>query len=193
MIPNVAWFVGFDGKLPSRGDFVSHGLPRSFLTPWRAWLEEALGQSQRALGDAWLPAWLVAPIWHFAFAGGVAGPDAVLGLMLPSVDRVGRYFPLTVAAVFSGRSTAPDGAACADWLRDAEAAALDALINDGEPDALGAALASLTLPPATIGDAAAACWWTEGNPTLAPTRLTLGALPQAQAFAEMVGGHGSAR
>lgn len=193
MIPNVAWLVGFDGKLPSRGDFVSHGLPRSFLTPWRAWLEEALGESQRALGDAWLPAWLVAPIWHFAFAGGVAGPDAVLGLMLPSVDRVGRYFPLTVAAVFSGRSTAPDGAACADWLRDAEAAALDALMNDGEPDALGAALESIALPPGTTGSPAIASWWTAGNANMSEGRMTVAGLPPAQSFASLIAGESGER
>lgn len=37
-----------------------------------------------------------APIWRFSAAAGLAGPDAVLGVMMPSVDRVGRQFPLTL-------------------------------------------------------------------------------------------------
>ena len=41
---------------------------------------------------------MMAPIWRFALAPGVAGPLPMLGVMMPSVDRVGRQFPLTLAA-----------------------------------------------------------------------------------------------
>ena len=43
----------------------------------------------------------------------MCGAQAVLGLMLPSVDRAGRYFPLTFAAL--SRMALPDGSGEA-WL-----------------------------------------------------------------------------
>jgi type VI secretion system protein ImpM len=88
---------GFFGKLPSRGDFVRTGLPRSFTDPWDAWLRDVLPASRAVLGDEWVPAWLEAPVWRFALAPDVCGPEQVLGLWMPSVDRAGRYFPLVLA------------------------------------------------------------------------------------------------
>ncbi|MCG5244320.1 type VI secretion system-associated protein TagF, partial [Azospirillum doebereinerae] len=44
--------VGFHGKLPARGDFVGHGLPREVLDPWDVWLSAALGEAGRRLGGA---------------------------------------------------------------------------------------------------------------------------------------------
>jgi type VI secretion system protein ImpM len=88
---------GFFGKLPSRGDFVRGGLPRSFTEPWDAWLRDVLPASRAVLGDEWVPAWLEAPVWRFALAPDVCGPEQVLGLWMPSMDRAGRYFPLVLA------------------------------------------------------------------------------------------------
>jgi len=41
--------AGFFGKLPSRGDFVSRYLPKSFLEPWDNWLQTAIAQSRQQL------------------------------------------------------------------------------------------------------------------------------------------------
>ena len=41
---------------------------------------------------------LTSPVWRFAAAAGAFGPAPVVGLMAPSVDRVGRYFYLTLVA-----------------------------------------------------------------------------------------------
>jgi type VI secretion system protein ImpM len=177
--------VGFDGKLPCRGDFVGGGLPSSFLNPWRAWVEQALHASRLALGDGWVAAWLEAPIWHFAVAPRVVGPDAVLGLMFPSVDRAGRHYPVTIAAVFAGFAGAPHLDAAADWLAEAEAAGLDALMGDAEPAALAAALAMLGPPTPEPGDAASR-WRTAGSPRVAPAQLLLPALPLPADFAAMI-------
>src|SRR6185503_11461778 len=38
------------------------------------------------------------PAWRFVCAAGTCGPTPIIGLMVPSVDRVGRYFPLTLVA-----------------------------------------------------------------------------------------------
>jgi hypothetical protein len=47
---------GFDVKLPSRGDFVGDGPPRSFRAPWQAWMEACLTASRLVPGNAWLDA-----------------------------------------------------------------------------------------------------------------------------------------
>ena len=91
--------VGFYGKLPARGDFVRAGLPRDFIDPWDDWLQSVMAGSRTLMGEAWLPAFLEAPVWRFTLPPGMCGAQAALGLMLPSVDRAGRYFPLTFAAL----------------------------------------------------------------------------------------------
>jgi len=90
--------VGFFGKLPTLGDFVSRRLPREFIEPWDTWLQASLRASQERLADEWLNVFLVSPIWRFAISPGICGENAWLGVMMPSVDRVGRYYPLTLAA-----------------------------------------------------------------------------------------------
>lgn len=52
---------GLYGKLASRGDFVSRGLPQSFIAPWDSWLAAGLLASQNAMGEHWLNAYLVSP------------------------------------------------------------------------------------------------------------------------------------
>lgn len=89
---------GFYGKVPSHGDFLSRRLPRQFIEPWDEWLQAGLSVSREQLGDDWLETFLYSPIWQFALAPGLCGNDAWAGVMMPSVDRVGRYFPLTLAA-----------------------------------------------------------------------------------------------
>jgi type VI secretion system protein ImpM len=88
---------GAFGKISAKGDFITRGLPQSFVSPWDTWLSGVIAGSQELLGDAWAQSYLEAPIWRFALAPGLAGPRPVVGILMPSVDRVGRYFPLTLA------------------------------------------------------------------------------------------------
>lgn len=90
--------VGFYGKLPSHGDFLSRRLPRQFIEPWDQWLQGCIAASREQLGQSWLDTFLVSPIWQFGLTPGLCGGEAWAGVMMPSVDRVGRYFPLTLAA-----------------------------------------------------------------------------------------------
>jgi type VI secretion system protein ImpM len=90
--------VGFYGKLPSHGDFLRRRVSDAFVDAWDAWLRECLVASREALGDQWLDVFLTSPAWRFACGAGVCGPAPVLGVMAPSVDRVGRYFPLTLVS-----------------------------------------------------------------------------------------------
>ena len=89
---------GFFGKIPSHGDFVTRNLPRDFLDGWDAWLQRAIAQSKSELGDAWLDTYLTSPIWRFVLVPGVCGEKGWAGILMTSVDKVGRYFPLTIAS-----------------------------------------------------------------------------------------------
>src|SRR4051794_30183043 len=90
--------VGFYGKLPSHGDFLRRRVADEFVARWDGWLQECLAASRMALADGWLNVYLTSPAWRFVCAAGALGPAPVAGLMVPSVDRVGRYFPLTIVA-----------------------------------------------------------------------------------------------
>ncbi|MFV3325625.1 type VI secretion system-associated protein TagF [Pseudomonas sp. NY15372] len=160
--------VGFYGKLASRGDFVSRALPQSFIQPWDQWLAAGLQSSQQHLGDSWLDAYLVSPLWRFALAPGLCGPQAAVGVLMPSIDRVGRYFPLTVAQVLEpGQPLATAVAGGEEWFEQVEAALLATL----EP---GAVLEDFEAALQPFRDA-----WP--LPQAAPARLTVGGLQRLDA------------
>lgn len=182
---------GFYGKLPARGDFVRAGLPRDFTDAWDDWLSQVMQVSRDGAGDAWLPAFLEAPVWRFVLAPGVCGSRAVVGLMMPSVDRAGRYFPLTFAALEQSRpdrnGLVDDTASSVDgWLDGCENAGRDALEQNLQPDAVTAMLAVPAFQPpspsVTLSE-----WWTAGSRRLEPARMTLASLPDAARFAAMLG------
>ncbi|MEO1457159.1 MAG: type VI secretion system-associated protein TagF [Pseudomonadota bacterium] len=89
---------GYFGKISGYGDFVRKDLAPSFIEVWEPWLHAGLQASREALGHRWQEAYLTAPIWRFALPPGLAGPEGMIGVLMPSVDRVGRFFPLTLAA-----------------------------------------------------------------------------------------------
>lgn len=89
--------LGFFGKLPGYGDFIERNLPRPFTEQWDPWLQRAIQTSRQMLGEHWLDCYLTAPIWRFVLSSGCVDGNAWIGLVMPSVDRVGRHFPLTLA------------------------------------------------------------------------------------------------
>lgn len=123
---------GFYGKLPALGDFVTRRLPREFIEPWDQWLQDGITASRMQMGSEWLPAYLSAPIWRFALAPDICGHYAWAGALMPSVDRVGRYFPLTMAAKQPGNPYAlicgVDG--CDRWFDRVEETLLSVLGED---------------------------------------------------------------
>lgn len=88
---------GWYGKLPMLGDFASRRLPAPFVAACDAWLSKGIETSRQQLGEQWLQHYLTAPLWHFAWAPGVVDALWCFGVLMPSVDCVGRYFPLLVA------------------------------------------------------------------------------------------------
>lgn len=173
--------VGFFGKLPCRRDFLRAGLPPAFVAAWDDWVSGGLARSRVMLGDVWEAAWLEAPVWRFALSGGLCGPVPVLGLWLPSVDGAGRYFPLTLAAVFTtGPALRDEG-----WLDRAETAGRTALDGDDGPAVLGEAMRAIGVPQGEpVG--AGSHWWTEGSPRVGPATLATAAMPGQDRFASML-------
>ena len=89
---------GAFGKMPSVGDFFRIGVPPGFVAAWDDWIQHGMLEVQGALGGDWDAHYMSAPIWRFCLSPGLAGPQKVIGVLMPSVDRVGRRFPLTLMA-----------------------------------------------------------------------------------------------
>jgi len=159
--------LGFYGKIPTNGDFVSRHLPRTFIDPWDQWLQEGIASSREQLGNQWLDSYLTGPIWRFALSRGVCGDTAWTGLVMPSVDRVGRYFPLTLATSVTESYKLLDIADKEDsWFTQAEGIALSALDQNNNLDSFNQDLEQLGVPEAFYENA-------EAQPDKTPTLKTI--------------------
>jgi type VI secretion system protein ImpM len=179
---------GLYGKLPILGDFVSRRLPASFVQRWDAWIQQALSASREQLDARWLDTYLTSPIWRFVLSPGICGEKAVTGVLMPSVDRVGRYFPLTLAAMLDEpRIPSQLFVTAADWFDTLEQLALSALEDDINFDGFDRKLQDqCLLPPcSTAGECAAISRPCEENSRAAIRIIMqrLGQLPTA--FIEM--------
>ena len=165
-------------------------LPRDFTDIWDAWLQRGLADTQRRPRDEWRAAWLEAPVWRFMLPPGLCGRNGVLGLWLPSVDKVGRYSPLTIAAAGAGDWLPYVGAMTA-FLVAAEQAGRDALEHDLSPAELlqriEDAFVAVDAPaPELEFVPSRAAWWTEGGPRVAPRFETGAALPEGSRLAALI-------
>jgi type VI secretion system protein ImpM len=182
--------AGLFGKLPARGDFVRENLPRDFTDMWDAWWQRGLADIQHRPREEWLAAWLEAPVWRFRLAPGLCGNNAVLGLWLPSVDKVGRYSPLTIAAA-APADWQPYVGVMTNFLEVAEQAGRDALEHDLTPAELlhriQEAFVAVDAPAPDLDiPASRAAWWTEGGPRVAPRCESGNTLPEGNRFAALI-------
>jgi type VI secretion system protein ImpM len=201
--------AGWYGKLPSLGDFASRRLHHGFIEAWDHWLADGLATWREREPAAWLQRYLHSPSWRFVLAPGVLpAPVATgcwVGVLMPSVDRVGRYFPLTLAL---HRPTLPqspaEAAALLRWLQQLNDVALDALDEDWDAEQLETALLRLGPPAApdadgatcSVSDAPAqtllqgltrqACWTYADAQGAAHTHTTRG-LPRGPDFEALLG------
>jgi len=155
---------GWYGKAPGRGDFFRRGLSPAFVAAWDAWMQALLRTGRDALGEGWRDAYFSAPIRRFALSPGLCGPRGAAGVMMPSVDRVGRAFPLVLAA--ETEAPAPRAwEAAAPLFDDLETAALAMLSHEATPDLLAEALPRLApAAPAASAALAAALAGLAGRP-----------------------------
>jgi type VI secretion system protein ImpM len=138
---------GAFGKLPTKRDFIAINAPRGFLDVWERWMQSALSASRQALAQDWQQAFLSAPIWRFWLGADVC-ESTVIGAFMPSLDAVGRYFPLTVFAVADRGDiiAPPDLASQENWFEDVEHLLLSALAKNTPYDGFLAALTTLSHP-----------------------------------------------
>jgi len=101
---------GLFGKLPARGDFVARGLNRDLIRSLEDWLLPLVQETRDLVGRDWAAIWQQAPAWRFWIGPGVLGGEwqrefrgharsargVITGVMLPSMDRRGRFFPLVL-------------------------------------------------------------------------------------------------
>jgi type VI secretion system protein ImpM len=127
---SITTMLGYYGKVPTHGDFVSKGLPRSFIDPWDLWLQEAVLTSRQQLGDQWLDYYLTSPLYRFVLSPGICGETGWLGIVMPSVDKVGRYYPMTISRMIDGSTSPFDALQQTEWFAKLETLALSCL-KDG--------------------------------------------------------------
>ena len=194
---------GWYGKLPTVGDFAGRRLPPEFVEPWDAWLAAGLGLWRE--DDAqWLASYLAMPSLRFALSGALPQRTSPVwvGVLMPSVDSVGRYFPLTLACALPAL---PEATTLVPWLDQLDELALNTLHDDWAIETLESALLALgsvpdapsdsTLPGGlaralTRCDPGQALWWSRPGGQ-GPTRelsITRG-LPTGAAFVQLLRGH----
>ncbi|MGL6109236.1 MAG: type VI secretion system-associated protein TagF [Rubrivivax sp.] len=138
--------TGWYGKLPSLGDFASRRLGPGFIEAWDEWLAAGLADWRVREPAAWLDHYLAGPSWRFVLMPGVLPGErhAWAGVLMPSVDNVGRYFPLTLAQPLPHLPvTAPQARALLDWLQRLDDLAVDSLHDDWSVEQLEGALQRL--------------------------------------------------
>jgi len=143
----MAGFGAF-GKMPALGDFFRLGVAADFVPAWDGWLQASLLTAAQVLGDRFEACYMSAPIWRFAVPPGVAGNQGLVGVLMPSIDRVGRRFPLTLLA----QTGFGEQAALRNLIwQDKVLAALEdlalAALDDLPRDALAERLAGMALRP----------------------------------------------
>ena len=138
--------AGLFGKLPAKRDFIAANAPRRFLEVWEPWLQAGVATSKQILGAKWADAYNRAPIWRYWLGADFCG-EATVGVFMPSVDGVGRSFPLSLFAGEGDESLPPPELESNDaWCDAAEAILLDALDAAATLEAIADRVASMPAP-----------------------------------------------
>lgn len=210
--------IGWFGKVPTVGDFVARNVAPELRARLDGWLERSIARSRDAMGEAWLPAFLEAPVWRFVLhatpgtgTGASAGAGAAtIGLMIPSVDRVGRYFPFVMLAELDRAPRTRDDLASADETLSLiephllgvldEAFDLDTFeyetsriaraLRDGAVRPFAIAALDHAVPDMPVTAAATTpdetWWWTEGADHRAAEFLRFDDMPPPDEFAALL-------
>ncbi|WP_052249795.1 type VI secretion system-associated protein TagF [Tateyamaria sp. ANG-S1] len=136
---------GAYGKIPALGDFLRSNVGHGFVQAWDAWLQSGMTEVRTALGDQWDDTYLTAPIWRFSLPSGLAGPSAMIGVVMASVDRVGRQFPLTLSAPVKTDDTARLHFANTSVFETLEQIALSMLEDGSTREGLASSLSHVSI------------------------------------------------
>ena len=101
------------------------------------WLQGFIASREEQLTDDWLDIYLTSPIWRFVLSQGCVDGNAWAGVMIPSVDSVGRYFPFCIVIKLQDGANLVDILSTqAHWFGELEEIGLDALQNEFDADTL---------------------------------------------------------
>ena len=128
--------VGLYGKYPAKRDFVVVNIPHAVLQPLEKWIQSALAASREKLRASWAECYMIQPIWNFRLGSSITGVDCI-GAMAPSVDGVGRAFPLVILSHASPGSPGypPLGSLkSSDWFPEVHGRLLLALDEEAPAD-----------------------------------------------------------
>ncbi|WP_042777545.1 type VI secretion system-associated protein TagF [Sinorhizobium fredii] len=140
--------IGVFGKYPGKRDFMALNLPKGVVGVIENWMQTAVAISRERLGRQWLQYYAVHPIWNFRLGEDIAGTDCI-GALMPSIDGIGRYFPLClIAHAPPGLSFPLFGEISGDWIEGLHARLLSAL-EEGDVPGPDRLLAGLEAPLAT--------------------------------------------
>ena len=117
------------GKLPTEGDFVRAGADRELLNLLDRWLTAAWADFVVSADPKWEERYRVSPLWWFAVPQGGA---TICGVISPSLDSVGRLFPVVVATRLDVTDAASAIRLAAPWLAMVQGALLTALEPPGQ-------------------------------------------------------------
>lgn len=174
---------GAFGKLPAHGDFLAFQLADDLRLAWDGLVSAGLDAFRRRAGDAWLDIYLTSPLWRFAASPGIVGARPLAGVMIPSVDRVGRYFPFAILADLP--ETVPPARLreeAASWFEAAGRLALRLLDEEVTLARLAPELSALGLPALAKAPAPPlGLFWSEGSPHV-PAGLARTVEPPSAAF-----------
>ncbi|MBB4010031.1 type VI secretion system-associated protein TagF [Allorhizobium taibaishanense] len=186
----VADRIGFFGKLPSHGDFLSEGLERDMVATLDAWIRGGLYACEQEFGAAWAELFAASPPWRFIVEKGVWDGAAHAGVMVPSRDRVGRSFPLIVMAQMHRFSYHPRTLFLDHtWFMAAEGLAESTLTREFDLGRFTENLKRMRLPrpqedegAATASKDGTALWWYIDPQTAKPQGLRLSGQPKPEDF-----------
>jgi type VI secretion system protein ImpM len=144
---------GLFGKLGSKRDFIALSTPQSFLEVWEPWVQACMSASRHQLTASWQNAFLTAPVWRFWLGADICG-TTTLGAIMPSVDGIGRYYPLTLLAVADASCSIPppDLNPQDPWFSTAEDFLLSTLDQSNSFERISAALDAIPMPLVAAAD-----------------------------------------
>lgn len=203
--------LGLIGKHPGYGDFLRAGLSDTIASGVEQWLDHVLSDLRDEMGNNWPEFWDSAQDLRFWLGRAVLG-RSVIGVMRPSRDRIGRRYPLILAA---------EGADVPAPIQDSDQAPYDRLaqhldrvepgpgaaallagltLNLAEdatsgptvwahnPNDLAALLQSAAAVDANRAQLARSYWWAPAAPGRAAVWLGCPGLPGAQALGWLLSG-----
>ncbi|BCW90488.1 hypothetical protein sos41_36580 [Alphaproteobacteria bacterium SO-S41] len=139
-VPAAPWLFG---KMPAHGDFISRGLDDETVEAGDCAVAEAIAAASAHWDMQWDDVYVETPVWRFLATPGALGRDWLTGVFIPSVDAVGRQFPLLAgfAAPTLALLARPEATAAA--LDEAEALARSALLDALSVDTVLGGLADI--------------------------------------------------